>query len=258
MSDDSPMDSKRNLLCPDCRTAFSISGETNAGCQNCGYVVDFFGSIPRLLPTSEKVALSGMEKTFAFPSLYNRLVDLKALLSGTIPHLGVQELVAGRHVLDVGCGPTLKAEHAEHAPDSAAGYTGIELSLPFLASAREENPSERFFFAQASINSIPFPDKSFDTTIVSFVIHHVPGDPAKVIEELKRVTRKHLVIYDHLRSDNPLFSLIQSVYWNTFDGGCNYMTRSEWQCALGSLNKTDETRNGPFGQVLRMILEIPD
>lgn len=205
-----------------------------------------------------RTALSGMEKTFAFPELYNRLVKLKAILAGAIPHLGTQSVVAGRHVLDVGCGPTLRAEHAEHDADSAASYTGIELSLPFLKSARKENPGEHFFFAQASIDSIPFPDKSFDTTIVSFVIHHVPGDPAKVIEELKRVTRKHLVIYDHLRSDNPLASFIQSVYWKSFDGGCNYMTRSEWQRALGSLSKTAETRNGPFGQVLRMVLEIQD
>jgi SAM-dependent methyltransferase len=198
-----------------------------------------------------------MEKTFALPSLYNYLVDLKTLLSGKIPHLGVQEVVAGQHVLDVGCGPTLEAEHAEREAGSAASYTGIELSLPFLKSVREENPGENFFFAQASINAIPFPDKSFDTTIVSFVIHHVPGDPARVIEELVRVTRRHLVIYDHLRSDGFLVSLLQSAYWNTFDGGCNYMTREQWTRALGPLRQIRETRNGPFGQVLRMLLEIP-
>ncbi len=249
---------ERILLCPDCRTALAFTGQPGVVCPKCGYKIDLYGEIPILVPTSLRTALSGMEKTFAFPSLYNRLVELKAFLSGAIPHLGVQELVVGREVLDVGCGPTLKAEHAEHDADSAASYTGIELSLPFLASAQAENPGERFFFAQASIDSIPFPDKSFDTTIVSFVIHHVPGDPSRVINELNRVTRRHLVIYDHLRSDNLLASFIQSVYWGTFDGGCNYMTRKEWRRVLGSLRQTAETRNGPFGQVLRMILEIPD
>jgi SAM-dependent methyltransferase len=247
----------KTLLCPDCRGSISFSVESNTVCINCGYKVDFCGSIPLLLPTLEQTSLSGMEKTFALPALYNRLIELKAILSGAIPHLGVQEVVGGKHVLDVGCGPTVKAEHAEHEAASAASYTGIELSLPFLRSVREENPDEPFFFAQASINAIPFPDKSFDTTIVSFVIHHVPGDPAKVIEELMRVTRRHLVIYDHLRSDNALASLIQSIYWGTFDGGCNYMTRDQWSRTLVPLRKIREIQNGPFGQVLRMILEIP-
>lgn len=198
-----------------------------------------------------------MEKAFSCPALYNRLVDVKALLSGAIPKLGVQDYVSGRDVLDVGCGPTLKADHAEHDANTAATYTGIELSLPFLVRARAENPGEKFFFAQASIGAIPFPDKAFDTTIVSFVIHHVPGDPAAAIGELMRVTRRHLVIYDHLRADNALASLVQGAYWRTFDGGCNYMTRAQWRRALGPLRKIAETRNGPFGQVLRMILDVP-
>lgn len=258
MSDNLSTRIHKTLLCPDCRAPLSFASVSNVACTNCGYKVEFVGSIPLLLPTLEKSALSGMEKTFAFPSLYNRMVDLKASLVGAIPHLGVQRLVEGKHVLNVGCGPTVKAEHAEHDASTAASYTGIELSLPFLESVRKENPHAPFFFAQASINAIPFPDKSFDTTVVSFVIHHVPGDPARVIEELVRVTRRHLVIYDHLRSENALVSLIQSAYWRTFDGGCNYMTRDQWLRALGSLRQVRETRHGPFGQVLRMILEIPD
>ncbi len=248
----------KTLVCPDCRGLISPSQGSGPTCTGCGFKVDFVGSIPLLLPTAERKSLHGMEKTFAVPALYNRLIDLKAVLSGAIPHLGVQDKVRGKHVLDVGCGPTLKADHAEHDAETAASYTGIELSLPFLKSVREENSENSFFFAQASINAIPFPDKCFDTTIVSFVIHHLPEDPVSVIEELMRVTRHHLVIYDHLRSDNFFASLLQSAYWNTFDGGCNYMTRHRWNQLLAPLHQIGEVRNGPFGQVLRMMLEIPD
>lgn len=249
---------QRSFRCPECQKplALDLTGSAHQACSHCGLHVDVVDAIPLLLPPKGPTTVLGPERVFRWPALYNRLTRLKALVSGEFETLGVAELVRSRDVLDVGSGPTLRAEHAEYRADDALSYTGIELSLPFLLSLRTENPSDKFLFAQASIDSIPFADKEFDTTIVSFVLHHLPGDPRAAIQELVRVTRKHLVIYDHLRSDSPLVSGLQGLYWGVFDGGHNYMTRSEWRRCLGSLHTVREIRSGPFGQILRIILEV--
>jgi len=47
---------------------------------------------------------------------------------------------------------------------------------------------------------IPFPDKSFDVSLLITVLHHIP-DPVRVLKEARRVTRNHvIVIEDTFRS----------------------------------------------------------
>ena len=43
----------------------------------------------------------------------------------------------------------------------------------------------------------PFPDKSFDTSLLITVLHHVPN-PAQLLEEVRRVTRKTLIVVEDL------------------------------------------------------------
>lgn len=45
--------------------------------------------------------------------------------------------------------------------------------------------------------NIPYPDKSFDTVIVLDVLHHT-NDILSLLKEIKRVSRKHIIIKDHM------------------------------------------------------------
>jgi SAM-dependent methyltransferase len=196
------------------------------------------------------------EATFSSPSGYSAVVRLKrmAYVDAT---LGVDDYVRGQTVLDVGCGPSLDLPHMENGHRLAVTYTGIDPSAPFVLSARRENPSERYRFAQASITDLPFPDKSFDTSIVSFTIHHVDDPDHAMMRELLRVTRSHIVIFDHLRADNRLLQRIQDTYWRLFDGGCNYMRWGEWEGFLKGATVVRKLQTGAiFGHVVKLVCTV--
>ena len=44
---------------------------------------------------------------------------------------------------------------------------------------------------------LPFPEKSFDTTLINYVLHH-SADPVGLLREAKRVTKGNIVIYEDL------------------------------------------------------------
>lgn len=49
---------------------------------------------------------------------------------------------------------------------------------------------------------IPFDDKSFDVTILVTMLHHVP-DPEKLVREVRRVTRKKVIVVEDLYHHGP-------------------------------------------------------
>ncbi len=87
---------------------------------------------------------------------------------------------------------------------------------------------------------IPYPDNSFDVVIVLDVLHHTT-DIASQLQELKRVTKKQLIIKDHL-STSPLAKLmIAGADWLSnviFDIPCafNYPTREGWRRLFAEQN----------------------
>jgi SAM-dependent methyltransferase len=79
-------------------------------------------------------------------------------------------------VLDVGCG---EGELARHLPPGA--WVGVDSSAEMLARAPE--PHHR---AQAT--AVPFPDESFASATLLYVLYHLP-DPALALAEARRVLR---------------------------------------------------------------------
>ena len=75
----------------------------------------------------------------------------------------------------------------------------------------------------ASGDALPFADKSFDAVCEFGILHHVP-DPARVIQEMLRVARNVVVIFDANRfGQGPLplrivkLLLYKLKLWNVFD-----------------------------------------
>jgi len=91
----------------------------------------------------------------------------------------------GRQVLEVGCGPG--ALTAELVARIGAGLvTAVDPSEPFVAAVRERLPSVEV--RQASAESLPFSDDSFDLTVAQLVVHHM-SDAVAGVGEMRRVTR---------------------------------------------------------------------
>jgi SAM-dependent methyltransferase len=93
--------------------------------------------------------------------------------------------VAGRRVLDAGCGSgPLTAE----LRDRGALVTGIDASAGMLALARERL-GESADLRQVDLrDQLPFPDASFDDVTASLVLHYLE-DWGPTLAELRRVLR---------------------------------------------------------------------
>ena len=95
--------------------------------------------------------------------------------------------VVGAGVVDVGCGTSALLRRVADAHPELAALTGIDFVIdPDLTD-------ERIDYVAAKVESLPFPDKMFDTVICTHVIEHVV-DYRAAIAELRRVTRRRLII----------------------------------------------------------------
>jgi len=241
------------FICAVCKSVLTGSAAA-LQCTRCHASFPIVQGVPLFSPAdagqwSRSAALA--EATFKSPLGYAFVVKAKrAVFKDAM--LGTEDAIRGQVVLDVGCGPNLDFEHLENHHASAKRYIGIDLSAEFVLSARRRHADPRYVFAQASACSLPLASKSVDTTILSFTLHHVSGDPRVLIDEMLRVTRSRLIILDHVRSERTLTGAIQSAYWRIFDGGCNYLTNTQWRHLLDDLSIERRVDTGAvFGHVVK-------
>jgi len=101
----------------------------------------------------------------------------------------VEKAKPGR-ILDIGCGEGYVIKHLRERNGDIL-IEGIDNSTEVLDKARELNPGVNFI--HGSIYSIPKVDNSFDLVLASEVLEHL-DEPEQAIEELKRVSRKYVII----------------------------------------------------------------
>ena len=99
-----------------------------------------------------------------FGAGWERAAELTELL-GLLPD------VAGRRVLDLGCGAGQLAHHL--ATRGAADVVGVDLSERMLALARAQWSHARLTYQRASLESVEFPAERFDVVVSSLVFHYV-------------------------------------------------------------------------------------
>jgi cytosine/adenosine deaminase-related metal-dependent hydrolase/SAM-dependent methyltransferase len=114
-----------------------------------------------------------------YDSQPNPLLTLEErYLKGLLPE------IAGRSVLDAGCGSGRWLRYlADYDPDS---LKGIDPSREMLRAAAGKNTSAELLVG--SCEEVPFPHESFDLIISSFVLSYV-GDLSRSATELHRVAR---------------------------------------------------------------------
>ncbi len=110
-------------------------------------------------------------------SFYNTFVDvpaMTALLEGA---------VAGRRVLDLGCGSGIPAGRMA---SWGAGVKGVDISDTMVEIARREQPGIDFVVGDAA--DLPYGDGEFDLVVSSLVMHYF-DDLAPLFGEVSRVLR---------------------------------------------------------------------
>jgi ubiquinone/menaquinone biosynthesis C-methylase UbiE len=94
-------------------------------------------------------------------------------------------------VLDAGCGEGFVVNYLL-SRDPQLRVTGIDYNADAIAFARHHF-GEEAEFRKASVYSLPFDDRSFDTVICSEVLEHLHDHDAAV-RELKRVALRYVLI----------------------------------------------------------------
>jgi ubiquinone/menaquinone biosynthesis C-methylase UbiE len=109
-------------------------------------------------------------------------------------------------VLDVGCG---EGELARHLPNGA--WSGVDNSAEMLRRAPE--PA-----VQGEATALPFPDASFGSVALLYVLYHLP-DPTPALAEAHRVLRADglVSVAAPSRHDSPELSDFLAISSLTFD-----------------------------------------
>jgi len=93
-------------------------------------------------------------------------------------------------VLDVGTGSGL---FAEGFSQKGVAVTGIDANLEMVDVARKLVSSAQF--EQATVDSIPFDDKSFDLVFLGLVLHEA-DDAEQALKECKRCARHSVSVLE--------------------------------------------------------------
>ena len=93
-------------------------------------------------------------------------------------------LKSGDEVLDFGCGSMTVARHI--ISKKKVKITGVDV-VDYL--------KEDFKFIKYDGGKLPFKNDSFDTVIAAFVLHHTEN-PEFYLKELKRVSRKKIILME--------------------------------------------------------------
>ena len=185
------------LRCPRCRLALvfrdsqgpnSQADEGILRCDPCGGEYPIIGGIPRF------VSSGGYAETFGRQWRTFRREQLDSFIGTTLSHDRFYQVtrwrpeeLAGKWVLDVGCGAGRFAEIALEA-----GANVIAMDISSSVEACYDNLIQRFpdrlHVVQASIYEMPFEAESFEYVYCIGVIQHTP-DPLAAVDAVARMSR---------------------------------------------------------------------
>lgn len=104
--------------------------------------------------------------------------------------VSLARLKPGESVLDVGCGTGSLAIAAKRS--GGARVTGIDASPEMIARAarKARRAGAEVGFQVATVESLPFPDDSFDVVLSTLMMHHLPrGARENAAREIRRVLK---------------------------------------------------------------------
>lgn len=150
-----------------------------------------------------------MEKAYArWAPVYDVLCG-PVFVNGRRAAAGAAQKVGGR-ILEIGVGTGLSFDDY----DATTEITGIDISEPMIARARERLKTGRYPFVKdlqvMDAHALEFPDAHFDCVVGQFVITLVE-DPERVLSECARVVKPggQIVLVNHLYSERGLAAAVE-------------------------------------------------
>ena len=111
-----------------------------------------------------------------------------------------------KSILDIGCGTgALCSVLVEKKMD----VTGVEVAEKMLRIAEKQVKSCHFVQANV-LETLPFDNNAFDVSIASYVAHGLKKDDRqKMYQEMSRVSRFKVIIYDYNQNHSLLTTIIE-------------------------------------------------
>ncbi|HEY7002909.1 MAG TPA: class I SAM-dependent methyltransferase [Gaiellaceae bacterium] len=143
-------------------------------------------------------------------------------------------------VLEIGAGTGLNLPHYEKASRVVA--VEPDPSMARRLHNRVAEASVPVEVVSGSAESLPFPDGSFDTVVVTFVLCSVP-DPAAALAELRRVLAPggRLVLLEHVRGEGRIADWQDRVtpLHRRFLGNCHLNRETKTAVEAAGFDATD-------------------
>jgi ubiquinone/menaquinone biosynthesis C-methylase UbiE len=132
-------------------------------------------------------------------------------------------------LLDFGCGDMILTEFVHHYSDiDVTGIDTIDSNLSRLPVTLYDG------------DRIPYSDKSFDATMVAYVLHHC-SDISAVLGEIKRVTKRKILVFEEVYINNVSRHILQiHDFGNRFLSSkmnipCNFLRIDQWYDTFANL-----------------------
>ena len=147
--------------------------------------------------------------------------------------------IRGREILDLGCGSgylgfLLKAKHNYQITliDCKPSISYIRRWLIAIPCARTLSERHELPYQTYDGRYLPYPDESFDSVLIAFVLHHCEN-PERLLKEAIRITRKQLIILEDAPSNKKekwfsfLTCLLASLEFRKYYA--SGWTREQWE-----------------------------
>jgi len=158
-------------------------------------------------------------------------------------------LETGASVLDIGCGEG-------YVLDELAARGVVNLQGVDIVDIRRHKDHA---FSLYDGETLPFPQRSFDLVVLSFVLHHVPNEKKlALLDEALRVSRAKVVIvedtpstaFDRFMNQRHGESYRRKIHSQAAFG---FLTEGEWRWLFRGMGIEPETR--PLSRFCRSILQ---
>jgi demethylmenaquinone methyltransferase/2-methoxy-6-polyprenyl-1,4-benzoquinol methylase len=95
----------------------------------------------------------------------------------------------GEMWMDICSGTGEMASYLRRLAPEKTKVFAIDFSFPMIRKALEKKESSRITFILSDINTLPFPDNTFDLVIISFAVRNINLNRDKFLESLKEIHR---------------------------------------------------------------------
>jgi phosphatidylethanolamine/phosphatidyl-N-methylethanolamine N-methyltransferase len=193
-----------------------------------------------------------MEKAYArWAPVYDLLCG-PVFLNGRRAAASAARDVGGR-ILEIGVGTGLSFDDY----DTTTEITGIDISEPMIAHARERLASGRYpYVRELSVmdaGALVYPDDMFDCVVGQFVITLV-DNPERVLSECARVVRPggQIILVNHLYSERGLAAAVERLLAQKARGlGLRpefpFQRLAAWASTHGGAELIERRKLKPFG-----------